>query len=108
MLALKAKQPTDQSGKKIHLTGDYYALVDDDMFEELNRYKWSSHITHGNCYAVRKTYINLKPVFIYMHRVVAKTPPDMVCHHIYGNSLDNRRAHLQNLARGEHDFIHWI
>ncbi|GAH45974.1 unnamed protein product, partial [marine sediment metagenome] len=41
-------------------------------------------------------------IFIRMHRIVADTTGVMICHHINGNSLDNRGANLQNMTRWEH------
>lgn len=71
--------------KQIPLTKNQFALVDDDLFGYLNRWKW-----HYNCgYAERKE--NGK--HIRMHRVILKTK--RIVDHINGNSLDNRRANLR-------------
>ena len=74
--------------KTIPLTQGKVAIVDDDMFEYLNQWKW--HLS-GTKYAVR-TVNNKK---IYMHRLVAKVPEGMCTDHINRNKLDNQKSNLR-------------
>jgi hypothetical protein len=73
--------------KEIQLTRDKIAIVDDDMFEELSKYKWYYHHTG---YATRLSHPK-----IYMHRIVACSPEGMDTDHANGNKLDNRRENLR-------------
>lgn len=36
-----------------------------------------------------------------MHRLIAQTPADLVCDHINGDPLDNRRANLRNITQSQ-------
>lgn len=73
--------------KKIKLSNcEKYALVDDDLFEELNKRSWrldvDGYVRTGN--------------YDRMHRIIAKTPKGMLTDHINGNKLDNRLENLRN------------
>ncbi len=84
--------------KKVLLTKGEIALVDDDMYEYLNQWKWCVLKTKtNNFYAVRNIYIgnNYRGKLIYMHRLIMNTPKDMGTDHINHNSLDNRRKNLR-------------
>jgi len=79
--------------KTIELTKGDVALVDDEDYEELNKYKWYSN---GLGYAARKTSMKLgKRKTIAMHRVVNKTPDGMLTDHINMNGFDNRKINLR-------------
>ena len=83
--------------KAIPLSKGKYAIVDDEDYEELNKYKWTYH---KNGYAHRCEYLgrkDKKPIhkIILMHRLVMGTPKGMHTDHINGNKLDNRRCNLR-------------
>lgn len=82
-------------------------IVDARLKDFLSRWKWYPKKSASRYYAVRKVIRDGKIRFVRMHRVIAKTPPWLVCHHKNGNSFDNREANLENLQRGQHDVIHW-
>ena len=83
--------------KEIQLGGRHkskisgYTLVDDEGFEELNKYHWS--ITAG--YAKRSVWSKEKMESIYMHRVIMDTPKGMYTDHIDGNPLNNQKSNLR-------------
>ena len=78
--------------KEIPLTSGKVAIVDDDMFEELSKYKWYS--SHG--YAARHSINSSgKDKYISMHRSICNTPDGMYTDHINGNIQDNRRENLR-------------
>lgn len=88
------------SGK--HAVGDHqFALVDDDMFDELNKYAWKAKPNGGanNVYAIRTTKVNGKTRDVRMHRVVLGYDGPLDIDHINHNSLDNRRANLRVATR---------
>jgi len=88
--------------KKIQLTQNKVALVDDEDFAYLNQWKWCCD-TKG--YAVRsekrsETGVK-KRALIRMHRVIAKTPADKLTDHINGNIFDNRKTNLRHATDSE-------
>jgi hypothetical protein len=76
--------------KYIKLTKKERAIVDDDMFEYLNQWKW---YCHGNKYAARK--IGKRGKNIYMHRLILNFPENLEVDHINRNGLDNRKENLR-------------
>ena len=89
--------------KQIKLSQEQFALVDDEDFEWLNKFKW--YACKKNCernivkrYARRYESINGKRVCVYMHREIMKTPPDMVTDHAPDTSgLNNQKENLTNV-----------
>lgn len=84
--------------KEIQLTKGKVALVDDDDYEELIKYKW--HINKGNTtfYATRhieKIHKNK----ILMHRMIMNVPKEMFIDHIDGNGLNNQRSNLRIVTK---------
>lgn len=79
--------------KLIPLTQGKFAIVDEDMFEELNQFKWFFHCG----YARRNSpYMAVgKRHAIHMSRVVAQVPDGLNCDHISLDRLDNRRCNLR-------------
>lgn len=79
--------------KQIKLTQGKYAIVDDDMFEYLNQWKWSCS---SDEYAVRSgRKVGNKRPYIFMHRLILGTKNEYISDHINGNKLDNRKLNLR-------------
>lgn len=81
--------------KYIELTQGKKAIVDDEDFECLNKFKWR----YLNGYAVRTVTISKgvrKPEW--MHRVINKTPKEFLTDHINHNKLDNRKKNLRAVS----------
>lgn len=85
--------------KKLEITGKRagYALVDDDLYEYLNQFKWNMN---RDGYVKRGEYSRLpngklKRTEVKLHRLVMDTPKGMVTDHINGDRLDNRRENLR-------------
>lgn len=78
-------------------SGDYVTIVDDDMFEYLNQYRWYALAGGGQFYAVR-SFRNEdgKKCQRFMHREIMKTPDDLLCDHKDRNCLNNQRFNLRN------------
>jgi len=81
--------------KQIPLTQDKFALVDDEDFEELKKFKWSAWRNKKTFYAARKVRDYGRQINILMHRLIMDAPADMQVDHINGDGLDNRRANLR-------------
>jgi hypothetical protein len=93
--------------KKIKLTQGKFALVDDEDFEWLNRWKW--HL-NGQGYACRTVYVigsgrkNQKCNRIRMHRLINNTPESFQTDHINRNRIDNRKINLRTVTDQENKF----
>jgi len=88
--------------KKIKLTKNKFALVDDEDFEYLDRWKWR-FTSKG--YAARSQRIGPrvegKQKTIYMHRIVNQTPIGHETDHHNGNRLDNQKSNLRPCTRSQ-------
>ena len=85
--------------RRIALTKDQYAIVDPDDYYKLSEHKWFvSAGIHDKFYAARwgTSRKGKRGKTIRMHRVVANTPDGLVCDHINGDRLDNRKANLRS------------
>jgi hypothetical protein len=75
--------------KLIELTQNKVAIVDDDDFELVNKYKW--HYSKAS-----KNYGRAKSTSgIAMHRLIMKAEKGQEIDHINGNTLDNRKTNLR-------------
>ena len=87
---------------RIKLTQGKYAIVDDDMFDEINRHKWyylKAKSSRG--YAVRSKKPNGKTKILFMHKAINQTPDGMQTDHINGDKLDNRKENLRSCTQSE-------
>lgn len=83
--------------KTINLTKGAVAIVDDEDYEELNKFKWQ---LHSEGYAVREIWNpGGKRKRVRMHRVIMNTPEGMDTDHRNGNRLDNRKENLRICTR---------
>ncbi len=84
--------------KYIPLSQGFFAIVDDDMYEYLNQWKWTAAIQKTDMvYAQRipwkKGGKGRKPIF--MHRIVLRPPFGMFTDHINRDGIDNRLCNLR-------------
>jgi hypothetical protein len=82
--------------KKIKLTQNKFALVDDEDFNWLNQDRWF----YDGRYAARWTGGRKNAVKVYLHRIVkdwfaVATSPKVQIDHIDRNSLNNQRKNLR-------------
>ncbi len=86
--------------KKIDISTKKYpnifALVDDEDYERINKYKWHTRKIHNVLYVSRTIYIKgFKPLRIDMHREIMRYVGDKVIDHINHNGLDNTKGNLR-------------
>jgi hypothetical protein len=91
--------------KRIWLSENRYALVDDDQYDWLNQFKWSeSRHKSGRCYAIRR---NENGIYVSMHREIKDLDGDypvarhLVIDHVDDNGLNNQRRNLNPVTRQE-------
>lgn len=84
--------------KKIPLTQGKFALVDDEDFDVLNKFKWCCN-NWG--YAMRNIQRNGIKSAIIMHREIMNTPKGMDTDHIDHNKLNNQKNNLRICTRRE-------
>lgn len=78
--------------KEIKLTGGYTTIVDDQDFDDLNKFRWF----YSCGYARRDPQINKIKNRVYLHRQVLGLSSNLGdVDHINGNKLDNRRSNLR-------------
>jgi hypothetical protein len=83
--------------KKIKLTQNKYALVDNEDFDYLNQFHWQ----FDGFYAGRCIRINNKKTRIRMHRELVNVSKGLVTDHINKNKLDNRKKNLKICTQSE-------
>ena len=87
--------------KKIALTQNQVALVDDEYYERLDRHKWCANKKGNTFYAVRgSSRINGKQHTIFMHHeIIGKPPKGFINDHRDGDGLNNRRNNLRHVTK---------
>lgn len=85
--------------KKIPLTNEKFALVDDEDFDDLIKFKWyASRYYKDHCfYAIRREGNKT----ILMHRQIMRTPKGMVTDHKDHDGLNNQRSNLRICTHAE-------
>lgn len=73
------------------LKNGLFAIVDDDLFDDLNNRKWS---LLWNGY-VRRRNKGANTGYIYLHNLIMQPSEGLWVDHIDGNKLDNRRSNLR-------------
>lgn len=91
-----------EGAKLIPLTQGQFTIVDDKVFNLVNKYKWHAALCFGRYYARRSIPNKGKQQIIYMHREISKANDDQECHHVNKQSLDNRCQNLLLCTPIEH------
>jgi hypothetical protein len=86
--------------KEIKLTKGFIALVDDEDYDFLIRWKWFTLNSRGILYASRRIYYRnnehrQKYIYVHMHRLIMNCPNNMFIDHFNHNGLDNRKKNLR-------------
>lgn len=90
--------PLSKTGK---FAGKYFAMVDDEMFDFLNKWNWTAQPHGQTAYAVRNiTTKDGNRKSIRMHRFVAGISDSKIeIDHIDGNGLNNQKCNLRQANR---------
>lgn len=88
--------------RKIKLSQGKYALVDNEDFDVISKYKWY----YANGYAQRSQYMgggrsNKKVIVQQMHRLIMGSPDGKMVDHKNHDCLDNRKSNLRVCSRTE-------
>ena len=89
--------------KQIKLTKGKFALVDDEDFEYLNKFKWNAEKSRGRFYASRSAYINNKKKNIRMHVNLINPENGKIVDHIDNNGLNNQRYNLRECTHSQNN-----
>jgi len=81
--------------KRINLTQGKYAIVDNEDYDRLSKYKWYANKNGQKFYAERSIKINGKRTIQRMHRLLMSSPNGVGIDHINGDGLDNRKSNLR-------------
>ncbi len=76
--------------KEILLTDGKIAIIDDEDYALISRYKWKPEVHGKRIYAVTKS----SPIKR-MHRLIMKAKDGQIIDHINGDGLNNTRANLR-------------
>lgn len=88
--------------KRIKLTQNQYAIVDNEDFEYLNQFKWYARNETNKYYAARHGNIGInKYKKIRMHREIINASETEYVDHINGNTLDNRKSNLRTCTSSQ-------
>lgn len=90
----------------IPLTKGLVSIVDFDEYDNLTKYKWHAHLSHGRYYAMRTVHSANSTYQVRMHRQIMHTPNGEITHHKNRCTLDNRKVNLRNCTDPIHREIH--
>jgi len=90
-----------EASKKLPLTQDQFAIVDEDDYDRLAQYKWCVSRSRNCLYARRSSKYQGKKITLQMHRVVLglEYNDNLIIDHINRNGLDNRKANLRIVSQ---------
>jgi len=95
--------------KKIKLSQNQFALVDDEDFEKLNNRKWSAkfdnHTNKFYAYGHLDKKNNYKSIL--MHRFIMGFPTNKQIDHINKDTLDNRKINLRIVTNAQNQANRW-
>jgi len=90
--------------KRIPLTQGKFALVDDALFDELNKFKWCADKRRNTFYAIRRKRGVGGQVSCYMHReifLLLGEPIPKQVDHWDTNGLNNQRENLRSATESQ-------
>ncbi len=91
--ALEYKGLLPLKSKAIQLTKGQFAIVDEEDYEYLNKWKWQFNSTYALKHEKRIPN-KIRPT-TFMHKLIVSAPKGQIVDHINGNPLDNRKCNLR-------------
>lgn len=85
--------------KKIQLTKEKFALVDDEDYVYLNRHNWYASKGYSTYYACRRS----KDKIILMHRTVMNQTGNLYVDHKDSNGLNNQKNNLRICTQSQNN-----
>ena len=86
--------------RTIPLTRGMLTLVDDELFDYINQYKWQFNTK----YASRSVWINGKKNFLYLHHLILPKKEGYEIDHINRDRLDNRSKNLRYATSAQNHY----
>ena len=92
--------------RHIPLTQGKYAIVDPEDYERFGQYRWFAVRSRDTFYAARSARREKdgRRKSYQMHREIMKIAEGMVCDHINGDGLDNRKANLREATCAQNNW----
>lgn len=87
--------------RKILLTQNQFALVDNDDYDYINQWKWCAKKIYDNVYCAVRVGKRPRRERIYMHRVIMNVEKTLEIDHIDGNPLNNQKYNLRICKHSE-------
>lgn len=87
--------------KEIKLTQGKVALVDDEDFDFLSKYKWFAQKDRHNSYAHTHIDKNPRTPTVSMHRMLLNASKGEIVDHIDRNPLNNQKGNLRKCTRSQ-------
>lgn len=87
--------------KAVLSTKGHFALVDDEDYECVTRFKWYAHNSKGGRRPARVICSENGRKIRYLHHEILQPPEGMVVDHINGDPWDNRRVNLRICTRAQ-------
>jgi len=102
MKVLTAKSYPETPTALLELNHNFTAKYDPELYPFIEKYHWFAKKSFHRWYAVAWIKVDGKRKLIRMHRLINSTPKDLVCHHLNGDTMDNRIDNLMNITEFEH------
>jgi hypothetical protein len=91
--------------KQVPITQGYFALVDEEDFGRVSKFKWTADVRKNGVYVKRYMERNVdgKRVrsVLYLHHFVLGIQGGVLVDHVKGNPLDNRKKKLRVCTQAE-------
>lgn len=81
--------------KEILLSKGFAAIIDDDDFERVSKFKWYTRSNGGSKFYAATGTPGDSNKKIYLHRFILEAPSNLQVDHINGNTMDNRKENLR-------------